>query len=518
MLRGTLERIVTLLRPPIVSSRSSFSIPVTPALAIAYLAASLEQAGYETDAIDAIGEDIHNLEHHDRGRRSQGLSFDRIIERIDPRTDILGVSIMFSQEWPIIRELIRRIRSAYPGVTIVAGGEHITALPEFCLADCPELDICALGEGEETIVELVGAVRNGSLLENVGGICFRKDGEPHRGAPHRTPIRKRIKAVDEIPWPAWSKLPIEAYLEAGYGNGINNGRNMPILATRGCPYECTFCSNPVMYGTKYLMRDPADVIAEMRHYVERYRATMIEFYDLTAIIKKEWILRFCNLYLENGLTVGWSLPSGTRSEALDEEVLSLLYRTNCRYLVYAPESGSPETLKEIKKKVKIEALLKSVSAAHALGIHTRCNLIIGFPRETTRQVFETLRFQLLLAWRGVDDAPIYMFSPYPGTELFDYLRGSGQIAELDDDYFDRLLAQMDLGAKDTFCEKIPGRTLRAYRITGMSAFYLLSYLLRPLRILRSFHNIAIRKMTNTVFEQRVMEMIWRFRRSAFVSE
>jgi radical SAM superfamily enzyme YgiQ (UPF0313 family) len=267
-----------------------------------------------------------------------------------------------------------------------------------------------------------------------------------------------------------------------------------------------------MYEQRYFMRTPADIIQEMMHYVETYKATFFEFYDLTAIIRKDWLVKFCNLYLEKNLKVSWSLPSGTRSEALDAEALALLHKTNCHYLVYAPESGSPATLKEIKKQVKLDRLVDSVKAAVQLGISTRCNLIIGFPKETTGQIRETLRFQAKLAWIGVEDAPIYMFSPYPGSALFEQLRGSRHIGELDDAYFDTLLAQMDLGVTETYCESVPGKVLRRYRIMGMSLFYGLSYLLRPSRVVRSFRNIFIENMTDTVFEQRVAEMWKRFSR------
>lgn len=498
------NKIVTLLRPPIISSRHSFSIPVTPPLAIAYLASTLKKAGYDVDPIDAIGEDINHIEMMSRGRKAQGMSFENIVKRINPQTDILGVSIMFSQEWPLIRDLMNLIKATYPHMTIIAGGEHITAMPEFSLQDCPALDYCGLGEGEEILLDFVKTRREQEDIGKVDGLCYRDGNGFIKTAP-----RKRIKDVANIPWPAWDKLPIEVYLASGYGNGINNGRNMPMLATRGCPYQCTFCSNPVMYEQRYIMRPPEDVIKEMKYYVEKFKADFIEFYDLTAIIRKDWIVEFSHLYLENNLKVGWSLPSGTRSEALDEEVLSLLYKTNCRYLVYAPESGSPTTLKEIKKEVHLDRLVKSVKNAIRYGINTRCNLIIGFPKETVKEVFETLKFQMRLAWIGVDDAPIYMFSPYPGSALFKYLRETSQIRDLDEEYFDRLLAQMDLGVSQTYCETIDGKTLRIYRILGMCFFYGLSYLFRPLRIVRSLYNIFIRKMTNSVFEQRVMEMLKR---------
>ena len=503
------KSIVTLLRPPVISSRNSFSAPITPALALAYLTAFLQKEAIDVDPIDAVGEDINHVELLSRGRRMQGMALESIAARIHPSTDILGVSVMFSQEWPFIRELLVMIKKAHPHLSIIAGGEHITALPEFSLQDCPALDYCCLGEGEEILFDFVQTFRNKGLeMKTVNGLCYREGSGFVRTSP-----KKRIRDIDSIPWPAWDQLPIEAYLSNGYGHGVNRGRNMPMLATRGCPYQCTFCSNPVMYGQRYYMRSPEDIIREMKLYTAKYEATFIEFYDLTAIIKKDWIVRFCNLYLQNNLSVGWSLPSGTRSEALDSEALNLLKETNCRYLVYAPESGSTDTLREIKKQVKLDLLVNSAKTAVHLGIKTRCNLILGFPKETQKQIFETLWFQIKLAWIGVDDAPLYMFSPYPGSALFQYLRDAGKIQELDEKYFNRLLAQMDITADETYCENVSGRMLGIWRILGMCCFYGLSYICRPMRIPRSILNIFIRKRTDTVFEQRISEML---RRSAAV--
>ena len=138
--------------------------------------------------------------------------------------------------------------------------------------------------------------------------------------------------------------------------GISSGRNMPILGTRGCPYQCTFCSNPTMWTTRYTMRDPKDVVDEVESLVKNHAARSIEFFDLTAIVKKDWIIAFCNELKARKLNVSWQLPSGTRSEALDDETLLAIYETNCRLLVYAPESGSPETLRIIKKNLKLDRL------------------------------------------------------------------------------------------------------------------------------------------------------------------
>ena len=218
-------------------------------------------------------------------------------------------------------------------------------------------------------------------------------------------------------------------------------------------------------------------------------------------------MEFGGLLKEKNLNISWSLPSGTRSEALDDEVTQLMGETNCKYLVYAAESGSEAIQKYIKKEIKLDKMIDSMKGAKQNGLTLRCNLMLGFRKETRSDVWKTLSFQVKLAFIGVDDVPLYMFSAYPGTELFDYLVETKKIPAIDDDYFRSLLCQMDLTKSSNYCENLGEKELAFYRFIGMSMFYSLSYLLYPQRIYRSLKNIFFTKQTDTVFEQRLMEFL-----------
>ena len=230
---------------------------------------------------------------------------------------------------------------------MIAGGEHVTAVTDFVFADSPAIDYCALGEGEETLVELADHLASGGGPQAIAGLAFRDGNAIRYNAP-----RKRIREVDTIPRPAWDLVPIEEYLSHGVMTGVDLGRSMPMIASRGCPYECTFCSNPVMWGRLWSTRPPASVVAEMTQYIGEYRAANFDFYDLTAIVRKDWIVEFAQLLIDRDLNITWQLPSGTRSEAIDSEVTGLLYESGCRHLNYAPESGSIEVLRSTRKKYR----------------------------------------------------------------------------------------------------------------------------------------------------------------------
>lgn len=455
----------------------------------------------EPQVIDAVGEDIEHIGVTSRPNLAyQGLAIDRIIDRISPQTRLIAISAMFSQEWPHIEELIQRLGSARPNVPIAVGGEHATAAWEYILETSPAVACVGIGEGEELLCDLARWADGGGELGAIPGIAYRQAGNAVMTSP-----RNRIRDVDGLPWPAWDLVPIESYLGGGYGHGVDLGRSMPILATRGCPFQCTFCSNPAMWTTRYVMRDMAKVIDEIEAYLRDYQATNIDFYDLTAIIRKDWVLKFCDEILRRKLVFTWQLPSGTRSEALDGEVLPKLYEAGCRNLTYAPESGSERTLKAIKKEVRLPKMVESIASAKRAGISLKCNLIIGFPTERRSDMWQTLRFAMKMAWLGVDDVPLYLFSPYPGSELYQYLRSTGKIPTMDNDYFESLVCFMDLSRSSRYCERVGPFELNVYRVAGMAAFYGLSYLRHPSRILRTLRNLWHREAT-TVFEQRLIDI------------
>ncbi len=498
--RAARGRHVTIIRPPAISTRFTYTIGVVLPLGPAYVAATLLEAGHRVAVIDALGEAPlqrgptrePNLVYH-------GLSIPEIVDRIDPATDAIGISVMFSQQWPHVADLVEAIHARLPNVAIFIGGEHVAGAWQFVLDNSPAVTACAIGEGEETMVELMEHVAGRRALADVAGIACRIDGRAQRTAK-----RQRIRSLDTIARPAWHLFPVDKYHDGGFTYGVNLGRSMPILATRGCPYSCTFCSSPAMWTTRYYVRDVRDVVDEIASYVERYQATNVDFYDLTAIIKRDWILAFCAEIERRGLAITYQLPTGTRSEVLDEEVLSALYRTGCRNICYAPESGSPRTLARIKKKVKPERILRSIRAANRVGIVVKANLMIGFPDETRGELWETVRFGMRLAWLGVEDLPLFPFIPYPAMELYDALRAEGRLPEMSNDYFAHL-GYGDLDSARSFSSHVSSRELAWTRFGGMLAFLVVGYARHPLRILRTLRALITERSTSVV-ELRLVDM------------
>lgn len=496
------DEFVTLVRPAKVSSAGTWSIPFTPPLGLAYLAAMLRREGARVAAIDAIAEKYDQFVEED-GFLYQGLTIPEIIDRIDPRTTIIGVTCMFSQDWPYCRRLITALKRRFPNVLMVAGGEHMTAITEYNLRDCPDLDLCVLGEGEETIVDVVRHAHNRLEWPTIDGICYLEDGQVVRTRP-----RQRITDVDGLPMPAWDLFPMEVYVSSDNSFGVNRGRSIAILATRGCPYKCTFCSNPAMYGKMWEARSPDNVLDEIEYDIKHYNVENVDFFDLTMVLKREWILDFCRKMEERGLNITWQLPSGTRSEVIDDEVARALYRTGARNVTYAPESGSVDTLKTIKKQVNLDRLLESIRCCLRAKLHVKCNIIIGFPHEVRRDVWHSLTLSWRMALMGIDAVEAFVFTPYPGTQLFDELQSSGVIKGFNDDYFRSLAAFQDPYMVSNYCRAIGGRELALWRFFIMLSFFAISFTVRPWRFLRLVMNV-IKNRSETVLEHRLGVLVRR---------
>ena len=504
------KRVITLCRPFVVIPKTSYSSPVTLPLGLAYVGAVLDKAGYQTKIIDATGEQqpVKIRRSEDNLYNLQGLSPNEILEKIDSNTFIFGISLMFSSEWAAHRKLIEDIKKKYPKIIIVAGGEHSTAVPEYTLRNCPSIDYIIKGEGEFSMLEFSHNLFHEKNTKNIPGICFvdKENKFIDNG------LSKRIQHIDKLPLPAWHLLKPENYFTNAFTIGISRGRNMPILATRGCPYQCTFCSSPSMWTTRYVMREPNEIIDEIEWLIKKYNANEFEFFDLTAIINKSWILEFCKELQKRNLNITWQLPVGTRSEALDNETLKAIYDSGCHFIVYAPESGSEKSLKIIKKRVKLNRLIESIKAAVKIGHTVKLNFIIGFPHETLFDCLKSIFFGIHCSLRfGVYDVNYAMFSPYPGSELFTKLKKEKKL-NLDDDYFKKLMAYQDVTQPYSYCENVSGRTISVLRFIGFSLCYISIYISRPVRIYKLLKNLFRKEFfPNNLFEQRVYDFYTRLK-------
>ncbi|MSR76846.1 MAG: B12-binding domain-containing radical SAM protein [Candidatus Omnitrophica bacterium] len=482
-LTGTIKKIakIVLIRPPVLELTANLSSygAILP-IGLAYIAAVLHDAGHQIKVIDAPGEAISQFTHVKSpvgALTLNGLSVEEIVQKIPSDTDLIGITHMFLHEWPTVKAIAEQVRSLYPKIKIILGGENATAFWPWIYKETNAVDYCILGEGESTIVKLVDQIINGGSLLEINGVATRMHHHDHN--PPAPP--KRQLQLANLPWPAWDYFPVENYMQTSDHHGVHRGRSIPMLATRGCPFQCTFCSSPQMWTTRYVVREPEDVVAEMKNYVSRYKINNVNFCDLTAIIEKGWIMRFCKILKRENLDITWQLPTGTRSEALDEEVLKLVYETGCRNITYAPESGSNRMLKIIKKKVSLSHMIQSLKAAKKASVVTRINIIIGHPKEERSDGWHHFLFMMTCAFVGVQDAAVMIFAPYPGSDDFKELMADGKIT-FNSEYYYLALARSGWRTR-TYNSIMSTPELIRLQFLLLFSFYLTAYLTHPYRFI-----------------------------------
>jgi len=497
---------VTLIIPPFTYGQSSSRVffDEMPSLGVAYLAASLRHGGHNVTVVDGIGSGLGHLKLvRNRNFFLHGLTPQEIVDRIPTDTEVLGVSLMFSHDWILYKDLLQKIRDRFPDVLLVVGGEHATADAEFILRAKVGVDLCILGEGEETLAEVAQDPATVFQREIPGTASFR--GEVYSQKPRR----KRMGLAVGL-YPAWDLFPVENYLSFRTGMNIQNRSTLPILATRGCPHSCDFCSSPNMWGTQYTVRQPADIVAEMQFFQKKYGNEHFVFLDLSMTIKRDWTIELANRIIDSQMGISWNFGPGTRTEIMDAEVIGLLKKSGLVKLAFASESGSDETLATINKRINLEKMFNSMRLANQAGLPIRTTFIFGFPGQTLKQCWISYLFTFKLIWAGIDEVGVFFFSPYPGSALHQQLQKQKVIPNkiTEPDRYELFLESISFSNLEVQSwGEISPRLLKILFVLTHATFLSLIFLVHPRKIYRAFENIRTRRPV-TVFEALVHQKLF----------
>lgn len=408
--------LITLISPQKLGSHSAdFYIGRggAPPLNLAYLSRALDNADIDHGIIDTLAT-THHFISKEFGLPVFGMSYEDVVARIPMHTKVIGISSMFTSEFLIIRELITHIKVHFPNIIIILGGEHATAMAPGILKFEEGIDYIIAGEAETSIVEFLNRLTAGNNILKTPGLIYKNT----QGDIVTNPRSGRLIDLNDF-YPLWDKIPVDFYNDHKLSLSRVNLRGMPILATRGCPYRCTFCSNEQMWGTRYVMRSIDSIIKEMKDAIFKYEVEHFDFLDLSTSVNKKWFKALLEALIRELPGITWEMSVGTRSEILDEEILTLLKESGTTQITYAPESGSPKISKMIQKKLNLSKMYDSVAAASRLGMDVKSNTIIGFPREGLWDLIQTVLMAFKLGWLGTKNVCIFVFSAYPGSELFD---------------------------------------------------------------------------------------------------
>lgn len=407
---------VLLIQPPIsVSERYGRDVGEVggylPPLGLAMLAAVLKNKGFRVRIIDSI---VMNYGNED---------ILRIVEKEKPKA--VGITAI-TPTYHRAKSLAEDIRNKFPEILLIIGGHHVTIMPQIVMNDT-KFDLGVLGEGEETIIEIMNLYKtldynykkiiSNSKLEEIDGIIFKKNKKFIVTKP-----RKLIEDVNTLPYPARELLPMEKYLPLP-----NQYKRKPVVhmtAIRGCPYNCSFCSNNKIFGRRVRYRSPEKVVEEIEYVMKNYNAREISFWDDMMTVNKGWMHKFCDLIIAKKLDIVWTCYA--RVDSVDEPMLRKMKKAGCWNIFFGFESGVQELLNNINKGITLEQIKKANDLCKKIGIEVRASFMIALPGETPELARRTIEFAKKL---NPDYVQFCITTPYPGTSLYDNAKKYGDLIE-----------------------------------------------------------------------------------------
>ena len=429
--------------------------PISVPLGLAYLGAFIQ----DISGIEVIGFDNNAMK---LSKEEYRIFFQK------EKPDIVAISILTPTVY-LAWEMARTVKEVIPGAIIVVGGVHCSALPEDTLKE-QAIDYGIAGEGEEAFREFVLAIRGNHDPTDIKNLVFRKN-----GLVIVNPRRPRIKDLDRIPLPARN-----IFSEFNYGMNVNrrvtSKRNTTIITSRGCPYSCIFCSKSI-YGEDFKQRSPQNVIDEFL-YLERNGFGEVLIVDDTFTINKKWILDFCGRYCRNNLKIVWNCHA--RVNTLDEEIVKALKLANCSGLAFGIESGNPEMLKRIDKRITLDQARMAIQLCRKYKLITLCSYIFGLPDDTWESVHDTLRVSLEL---DSDYANFSVLFITPGSSIYAHLRNKNAIAE---GKWDTCIGQSIALPDISICELTPLELQKVLKQAFRRFYFRPRYIIRRLLRVRSF--------------------------------
>lgn len=393
----------TLLVNPYTPSKIDFfkGSGRTQPLSLAFLAAYLKVYKFPVEILDA---DVLGF---------PPSKVAQIVKETEPY--LVGLSAV-TANFPQAVKIAQRVKKLKNPPLIVVGGPHITAVPSD-IQKYPYFDFAALGEGEETLLELLKTAEEGKEnFSKVKGLAFCQGKNLII-----TPTRPYIENLDVLPMPAYDLLPPLATYHPSPGMY----RHLPIafiLTSRGCPHRCTFCCRAV-FGNVWRARSAKKVVDEMELLVKKFGAKELRFCDDNFTRSEQRVLDICRELIKRKIKLSWGCAA--RADFVTPRMLAAIKKAGCWQVGFGIESGNPEVLKKTQKGLTLETIRKAVRMTRESGMEARGFFILGLPGDTEKTMQQTIDFAKELQ---LDVANFYMTVPFPGTEI---AQKSGDFGKID---------------------------------------------------------------------------------------
>jgi radical SAM superfamily enzyme YgiQ (UPF0313 family) len=370
---------VVLIAPP-------YPLEETPSapLGLCYVAAAFEAANAEVKILDYIV------------RKYSSKKFLEELSLLNP--DVIGITSV-TMNFPVAASILKTAKEGFPSAITIMGGPHVSFDYENTLREFPEIDLIVVGEGEQTIAELLPVIRNRSAWPGINGIAYREN-----GTIVVTPKRQLIHDLDSLPLPSRHLLPMSRYLALGFP--------ITIITSRGCPNRCIFCQGQRMVGNRIRNRSAQHVMDEIEDLLA-YGFERINFSDDFFTSNARRVKQICDEIRNRRLSFTWTVFA--RADSVDKELLSIMRDAGCDTISFGIESGNQQMLDRIKKRVKLDRIRKAVADCKAVGMTVFGSFIAGLPGETMDTLIDSHIFA-----KELDILYGYHFlAPFPGTEVME---------------------------------------------------------------------------------------------------
>jgi magnesium-protoporphyrin IX monomethyl ester (oxidative) cyclase len=394
-------------------------------LGLLYTAAVLDKAGYEVEILDAFMTDSSFRKIGDT--LIAGMPYGRIEDTIRRRKpDIVGIANPFTCQVEHAIRVGDIVKEIDPSILTVVGGPHVTAVPVDFLEEAQNIDIAVMGEGEYTMLDIAKFSEGYKKISDVQGIAYPKDQTIAVNSP-----RPFIKKLDELPYPAYHLVEMEQYLnpkKIEYRSFKN--RAISMITSRGCPFNCSFCSVHLHMGKLFRAHSVNYVINHIDHVVSKYGVKTIFFEDdnLTFNIKR--FESICDRIIERSVRFSWETPNGIRADFLTLSLLKKMKKSGCQSIFFGIESGDQFILNNvINKSLNLKDVVKVAKMCNDIGLRTAAFYIIGFPGEKKENMIKTVEFALRLKREFDVGMLLHIATPSCGTRLYEECKKKGYIQE-----------------------------------------------------------------------------------------
>ncbi len=398
-------------------------------IGLAYVASALREQNFAPVVIDAFAEKPH------QGSRWNnylllGLSADEILSRIPRETHAIFVYAINLNNHLSTLEIVRAAKKSFPSVPIIIL-ENTQSVTGYSLSQVSHqfyesgADYILTGQAESRCGEILAAVcaSDFSTLKKIPGLGAKDFYNPVVSATHD---------LDALSFPAWDLFPLENYWRLGFAHGpLTSKKYLPLLTSRGCPYPCRFCVIPSTNNLKWLARSAKNVVDEIEYSIQKYGVHEFHVEDLDPTVNDERTREICREILKRQLKITWKIVAGTKAETIrDEETLTLMAQSGCRYISISPETGSARILKAMNKPFNIDHALKLITVMKKLKIFSQACFVLGYPSETDEDRKATQKLIERLTRLGVDEIALFVITPVPGSAIYKEFSGYKNIWEL----------------------------------------------------------------------------------------